>query len=82
MIISMFGASMSFLGGTTSEQSVRAGVFMFFFILFYSLGQGPGKCRLVYLKLMLLTNLSGVRVLVRSVPSFQQGSRYELGCLC
>jgi hypothetical protein len=52
MIISMFGASMSFLGGTTSEQSVRAGVFMFFFILFYSLGQGPGKSPLVYFQLI------------------------------
>lgn len=43
MIISMFGASMSFLGGTDDERNVRVGVFMFLFILFYSLGQGPGK---------------------------------------
>lgn len=43
MIVSMFGASMSFLGGTGDERNVRVGVFMFFFILFYSLGQGPGK---------------------------------------
>ena len=43
MIISMFGASMSFLGGTNDERNIRVGVFMFLFILFYSLGQGPGK---------------------------------------
>ena len=43
MIISMFGASMSFLGGTDHERNVRVGVFMFLFIFFYSLGQGPGK---------------------------------------
>ena len=30
---------MSFLGGTDHERNVRVGVFMFFFIFFYSLGK-------------------------------------------
>jgi MFS family permease len=47
MILSLLGACLSFLGGDSQDDTsriVRVCVFIFLFILFYSLGQGPGKC--------------------------------------
>ena len=47
MILSLFAACLSFLGGTGLDgdgtRKVLVSVFMFTFVLFYSLGQGPGK---------------------------------------
>jgi MFS family permease len=43
MLFSMFGACLSFLGTSDNGKEARVGLFMFLFILFYSLGQGPGE---------------------------------------
>lgn len=45
MILSMLGACLSFMGASDTGKEARVGFFMFLFILFYSLGQGPGKHR-------------------------------------
>ena len=59
MILSLLGACLSFLGGpgpdVNNDRIVRVSVFMFFFIFFYSLGQGPGRYyRIGIVKLSLL----------------------------
>ncbi len=43
MIISMLGACLSFTAKSDTGKEARVGVFMMLFILFYSIGQGPGR---------------------------------------
>ena len=38
----MLGACLSFTAKSDAGKEARVGVFMILFILFYSLGQGPG----------------------------------------
>lgn len=43
MAICMLGASLSFLRHNETARYGLVGAFMFLFVMFYSLGQGPGK---------------------------------------
>lgn len=44
MTLCMLAASLSFKASNTHTQSVLAVAFLFAFVLFYSMGQGPGTC--------------------------------------
>lgn len=44
MTLCMLAASFSFKASDTHAQSVLAVAFLFVFVLFYSMGQGPGMC--------------------------------------
>ena len=82
MIISMFGACLSFQGASSTGKEARVGIFMFSFILFYSLGQGPVAfayasevfplyCREAGMSFAVFCNLFGAGLLTLFVPRAQ-----------